>query len=276
MMYSGTGNEPRLQFPGIVDHSTALMASYQIIIALLMRERFGIGQEVDVSLLGTASFLRYLDNLHIMFTGKDLPLPDQAFGALTNHYRCQDGQWLILGLRDSDWSIICGLLGHAELALDLRFGTAEERLLNRIDLISIFRQAFNARVRDEWLRMLGEQNLVACAINTPRQSFEDPQMLENAYVVNSRHPDKGPVRIPGFPVHFSRAEVSNNIVSAKPWRTYGYRAKGIGRIQQRGDSPFQGMPRLFSLCRAMCGGNFTCTTKFTVQKMLIEREGVVI
>jgi crotonobetainyl-CoA:carnitine CoA-transferase CaiB-like acyl-CoA transferase len=85
MMYSGTGDEPRLQFPGIVDHSTALMASYQIVIALLMRERFGIGQEVDVSLLGTASFLMYLDNLHIMLTDNDLPLPDQALSALTNH-----------------------------------------------------------------------------------------------------------------------------------------------------------------------------------------------
>ena len=84
-----------------------------------------------------------------------------------------------------------------------------------MDLISIFRKAFTARARDEWLRLLGKRNLVACAVNTPRQSFEDPQMLENAYVVNYSHPDKGPMRIPGFPVHFSRAEVSNNMVAPK-------------------------------------------------------------
>ncbi|MDD5039233.1 MAG: CoA transferase, partial [Dehalococcoidales bacterium] len=64
MMYSfGEPNmPPQIGQFGIVDQATAIMASYQIVIALLMRERLGIGQEVDVSLLGTASYLSYCNN----------------------------------------------------------------------------------------------------------------------------------------------------------------------------------------------------------------------
>jgi len=51
----------------VIDQSTAVMASYQIVIALLMRERLGIRQKVDVSLLDTVSYIEYLNNfLHFL------------------------------------------------------------------------------------------------------------------------------------------------------------------------------------------------------------------
>jgi crotonobetainyl-CoA:carnitine CoA-transferase CaiB-like acyl-CoA transferase len=215
MMYARPEIEPKLQFPGIIDHSTAILTNYQIVIALLMRDRFGIGQEVDVSLLGTASFMRYMDNFHIMLSDTDLPFPEQMVDALTNHYLCKDKQWLILNLRTNDWPVICELLGRPELVHDPRFSDGDVRIKNRIDLIAIFRKAFAARDRVEWLKLLGDLNLVACAINTPRESFEDPQILENGYVVNAFHPDKGTIRIPGFPIHFSQAEINHNIIAPK-------------------------------------------------------------
>ena len=48
---------------GIVDQATAIMASHQIITALYMRERYGEGQEVHVSMLGTAIYLLYFNVL---------------------------------------------------------------------------------------------------------------------------------------------------------------------------------------------------------------------
>jgi len=57
---------------GILDQATAIMASYQMVIALFMRERLGIGQEVDVSILGTASYLLYFNNLIALLTGREI------------------------------------------------------------------------------------------------------------------------------------------------------------------------------------------------------------
>ena len=40
-------------------------------------------------------------------------------------------------------------------------------------------------------------------------------MIENDYIIDSEHPELGQVRIPGFPIHFSQAEVSNNLLAPK-------------------------------------------------------------
>ncbi len=39
-----------------------------------------------------------------------------------------------------------------------------------------------------------------------RDLWEDPQILENGYLVDFEHPTLGTIKIPGYPVHFSRAE----------------------------------------------------------------------
>jgi len=54
---------------GIIDQATSIMASHEIITALLMRERFGIGQEVHVSILGTAVYLLYANVLIALVGG---------------------------------------------------------------------------------------------------------------------------------------------------------------------------------------------------------------
>ena len=213
MMYALGDSEPRVIPGGIVDHSTAIMASYQMVIAVLMRERFGIGQEVDVSLLGSASYLMYIGNLLNLFTG--LPLSASEKHPLRNHYRCQDGRWLILRMPDSDWATVCRLLGCASPENDQRFDGLSKGLSDVTEFITVFTQAFAGKPRDEWLRLFNDKNLVICAVNTPAEAFNDPQMVENGYIVDYEHPVMGKVRIPGFPIHLSQAEIKNTLSAPK-------------------------------------------------------------
>jgi crotonobetainyl-CoA:carnitine CoA-transferase CaiB-like acyl-CoA transferase len=98
LMYSlGEPDMPPLlaQF-GIIDQATAIMASYQMVIALLMREHLGIGQQVEVSLLGTASYLMYFNNLIALLTGREVLRHKQTRAdPLRNCYQCQDGKWIV-------------------------------------------------------------------------------------------------------------------------------------------------------------------------------------
>lgn len=220
MMYSfGEPNTPPLvaQF-GMVDQATAIMSSYQVVIALLMRDRLGIGQEVDVSLLGTASYLLYFNNLIALLTGREIPRHEHASAEPTrNYYQCQDGKWIIMTQREGEevWPTVCQLLGHPELAEDPRFNSREGRMKHSRELVTIFTKAFATKPRAEWLRLFGGKKLVMCAVNTAMEAVNDPQMLENDYVVDFEHPHMGCIRIPGFPIHFSQAEVNNNLVVPK-------------------------------------------------------------
>ncbi len=220
LMYSigEPGVTPLIAQFGIADQATAIMASYQVVIALLMRERFGVGQEVDLSLLGTTSYLMYLNNLTALLTGKEVPRHEQATAdPLRNYYKCRDGKWVVItAVPNSDsWDKICRILDHPELAVNPRFESREDRLRDSEELVAIFNDAFLARPRDEWLKLFAEKNVVICAANTTMEAVKDTQMIENDYIVDFDHPEIGQIKIPGFPIRFSRTKVNNNLLAPR-------------------------------------------------------------
>lgn len=220
MMYclGEPGMPPMLGQFGIIDQATAIMASYQMMIALWMRERFGIGQEVEVSLLGTASYMLYFNNLTALLTGKEIPRHEQADAdPLRNYYLCKDGKWVIQNqpAGEAYWLAVCKLLDHPELGDDPRYNNREKRLRFSRELVSVFDKAFAARTRDEWLRLFAEEKLVLCSVNTITEAVNDPQMIANGYIIEAEHPELGHIRMPGYPAQFSRAQIRSNAAAPK-------------------------------------------------------------
>jgi formyl-CoA transferase len=220
LMYSlgEPGMTPLLAQFGIIDQGTAIMASYQVVIAILVRERFGIGQEIDVSLLSTASYLMYINNLVALLTGKEVPRHEQASAdPLRNYYQCKDGKWVIQNQPPGDkyWESMCHILGHPELLQDPKYNSRDKRIDNSRDLVAIFNRAFLKKTRDEWLQLFAEKDMVMCAVNTTMEALEDPQMSENDYIVDFDHPDIGTIKIPGFPIRFSQTEINNNLLAPR-------------------------------------------------------------
>ena len=202
-----------LQF-AVIDQATAIMASYQIMIALFMRERFGIAQKVEVSLLGSALYLMYLNNLTALLTGKEIPVHNQATAdPQRNYYQCKDGKWIIqTQLPDSGkWKKVCEVLGHPELGKDPRYDTRDKRLDLSEELVAVFNEAFLTKTRDEWLKLFKGNGLMICPVNRTMEVMEDPQVIENEYIVDYNHPVLGEIRIPGFPIRFSQAEINTNL-----------------------------------------------------------------
>ncbi len=195
---------------GIIDQATSIMASHQILTALLMKERQGIGQEVHVSVLSTGIFLHYV-NAFTALVG-DLQVPRHVRNMehpTRNYYRCSDDKWLIMTVaahkRQEQWPKLCRVLGHPELIDDPRFAEDEDRLKNAGVLVPLLDEIFATRPRDEWLKALKENDFVCCEVNRPTELKDDPQILANDYVVEFDHPERGKTMIPGYPVHFSNA-----------------------------------------------------------------------
>jgi crotonobetainyl-CoA:carnitine CoA-transferase CaiB-like acyl-CoA transferase len=208
LMYSmGEVDTPPMvcQF-GIIDQATAIMVSHHIITALFMRERTGIGQEVHVSILGSATFLLYFNILIAYMAGFEVPRHRRSTEhAMRNYYQCGDGRWLMMTLTPPDrhWGPLCQALGHPELENDPRFDTDDKRLENAEPLVNIFDRIFATRPRDEWLKTFAKYDLFCCGVNSVTELANDPQVTENDYLVDFEHPTLGKVKIPGYPVHFS-------------------------------------------------------------------------
>ncbi len=123
---------------------------------------------------------------------------------LRNLFRCKDGKWIVGTHHDErHWALICEATGQTALLNDARFSNDADRSVHFPELIALFDRVFATKTRDEWLGILRARGLMFCPAQNIDEVFQDPQALENNYLVDFDHPALGRVKIPGYPVHFS-------------------------------------------------------------------------
>ena len=136
---------------------------------------------------------------------------------LRNYYLCADDRWIMMTLpsdkQEKQWPILCQLLGHPELEHDPRFDTAQKRFSQPEHLVKDLDQIFATKPRDEWLKILVEQNLFCCPINKVSELASDPQVMQNDYIVDLEHPVLGKVKVPGYPGQFSNSEAGTKFAA---------------------------------------------------------------
>ncbi|MBN2126439.1 MAG: CoA transferase [Deltaproteobacteria bacterium] len=217
MMFISGGEEPELLHLAILDQSTSIGLSHAILTALFDRERRGVGQEVHISLYSTALWVQYVNLL--MAGCIDLePIPGDRrhFSPLRNFFRCKDGKWVIGTHHPEEkyWGRLLDAIGRRDLLQDPRFRDVPSMKKNVTEVVDLFDSIFATRTRDEWLPILRENGLMFGPVQRIKDVLDDPQALANQYVEDFVHPSLGPVRIPGYPIHFSAA--SAGMRSAAP------------------------------------------------------------
>lgn len=194
---------------GVADQMGAIMLAYGIITALLTRERFGMGQEVDTSHLGSMTALQGLNISSRLTLGKEFRRAHRtkAPNPLWNHYKCGDDQWICLAMLQSDryWPDFCKAIGVEEFIDDPRCATLRDRAKNCEAIISVLDQRFASKPRNEWMQILKNGgDFIYTVVNTINELPDDPQMIENDYIVDYEHPAWGPTQVVGVPVRLSK------------------------------------------------------------------------
>lgn len=209
MMAAGEpGMAPLAIAGGIADQMGAVMLAYGILAALHARERFGMGQEVDASHLGSMTWLQGLSVAARLMLGTAIPRQPRAFAVnpLWNHYRCGDDRWIALGMLQPDryWADLCRVLGRADLADDPRFTDLRSRAANAGECVALLDEIFAARPCAEWLeRLRNGGDFIFTHVNTVDDLPSDPQVLANHYVTDFDHPAFGATQVVGLPVRLS-------------------------------------------------------------------------
>ena len=203
-------DKPRLLLAsGISDQTGAIFTAYGVLAALVARERFGVGQKVDTSILGSMMTLQGLAISWMLYCGKEIEIErrEKALNPLWSYYECKDHKWLALGMNQSDryWPFACKALGIQHLEHDPRFNSGENRETNCRELIPLLDEVFITRDRAEWMRVLKESGgTIFAPVNTTSDLIDDPQVIANNYIIECNHEVLGPVKVPGIPVRFSK------------------------------------------------------------------------
>ncbi len=210
MMAAGEPEMPPCPIAGgPADQMGAIMLAFGVVTALYARERFGVGQEVDASLLGSMTWLQGLNLAARLVLGNAMPRPSRTwtFNPLWNLYRCADDRWIALGMLQADryWKDFCNAIGAHEAAEDPRFADTQTRLGNSTDAVQAIAVAFEKRPLDEWLAILGaaKGDFIFSAVKSVSDLPDDPQIIANDLVIDVPHPAFGSMKAIGMPFHLS-------------------------------------------------------------------------
>jgi len=178
---------PARSIAGMGDHPCAMAFYGAIVTALYKRERTGKGSHVSSNLMANgvwaASVLAQAKLVGAKF-GERRPR-EQALNAVTNHYQCKDGRWLILSLLNEErqWPTLMRCLEREDLVTDPRFATKKDRHARSIELINIFDEVFAGRPLAEWRRILDGSGLAFGVIGILDDIPNDRQMIDNEVLV---------------------------------------------------------------------------------------------
>ena len=178
---------PARSIAGMGDHPCAMAFYGAIVTALYKRERTGKGSHVTSNLMANgiwaASVLVQAKLCGAKF--QERRTREHALNAVTNHYKCKDGRWIILSLlnEEKQWPALARCLGREDLVSDERFATKAGRHARSLELIKIFDEIFATKDLAEWRQILDGNGLVFGVVGILDDIPDDKQMLENEVLV---------------------------------------------------------------------------------------------
>ena len=214
--------------PGFGDNVGALALAYGVMMALFVRERTGVGQEVHVSLLHTGMYQISYDIDGALVTGLDFadwresPSPEavrqaqtaiaeigrfyvkKQINPLEYTYTTRDSRRICITSLQPDryWRTFCLAIGREDLANDSRYQTMEGRAPHCAALIETIRETFATKTLTEWLPLL-EGNIPFAVVQTVKEAANDPQARASGCFVSYDHPKYGRIESVASPISLS-------------------------------------------------------------------------
>ena len=213
------GGQPVRAGVSFLDLTTGILCALGVSNAIIQRQRTGLGQRVDGSLLETAVSLLAFHAEGYLLTGALPRALGSGHPSLSpyRNFKCRDGQWIfIAAANDRFWQKLAKVLGLSALAADPRFQKNQGRVANRAELEGVLEATIGAIDREPLLKRLEEADVPATPVNTVDQVMNDPQTAERGIVQRVTHPKLGEIPVVGTPLHFSR--MSPGVRRAAPLR----------------------------------------------------------
>ncbi len=200
------GAGPQRVGVALTDVMTGVYAAFGIMTALWERNRSGIGQKIELSLLDVQ--VTSMATLAASYFASGVVPTRQGNAHPTivpsDIFPCKDGAILITVGNDSQFKSLCKAVGLSELADDVRYATNEARAINRESITLALQQCFKYKGRVELTEVLSKAGVPAGLLNDLGQVMDDPQVKHSDLVVNFAVEDEAAIRVLGNPLKLSR------------------------------------------------------------------------
>ena len=242
LVRDGAHTAPARSVAGMGDHPCAMALYGAIVTALYKRERSGKGSHVRSNLMANGIWANGILAQAKLCGAKfsERRRGEHALNAVTNHYQCKDGRWLILSLLNEDrqWPTLARCLGREDLVTDARFETKKERHARSLELIKVFDEVFATRDLAEWRKILDGNGLVFGVVGILDDIPNDKQMIENEVLVPFENDTmltiSSPIWVDGSKKVQPRKPPGLGEHSDEILRNAGYDEAAIGKLRASG------------------------------------------
>jgi crotonobetainyl-CoA:carnitine CoA-transferase CaiB-like acyl-CoA transferase len=211
--YSAPGQPMRTGIASVADETCAILAFGGALAALTHARATGIGQKVELSLLGSIVRLLGWTFTTTLWRGTD-PVTGQARVAGTRErpamsasFNDRDGKPMVFQLARDQWKeamVGLGFYPEVEKAGFGHLGEAMDSASRRAELLALLDRLFATNTREHWVAKLRAADIVSAPINTMLEAASDPDVLANGYVTEVDYPKHGKrLRVHGTPWQFS-------------------------------------------------------------------------
>ena len=168
---------------------TALVS---VMAALLNRARNGRGTWIDLAMYQAGAAFVGEGLLAYSLNGQRALRIGNRHRSMAPHgcYPCNgDDQWVTIAVRDdADWRAFCQAIGRPELASDVRYATARQRLMRQDELDRAVSAWTSGRTSYEVMEVLQTAGVPAGPVLTAGQALADPQFRQRGFFERAQHP----------------------------------------------------------------------------------------
>jgi len=193
------------------DKLTGFTIAQAISAALFARERSGQGQHIRLSMLDSViAFLWSSDMGGHTFVGDEVEA-ETAQSFIDLIYETADGYISVGAFRRADWVKLAQACDRPEWIDDPRFLTSEGIEVYKHDRLEMTQAALRDRSSAEWIARLDAHDVPCAPVLTRAEMIHHPQVVANAIIVETDHPQAGrlrqsrtPARFEGTPAEYRR------------------------------------------------------------------------
>jgi CoA:oxalate CoA-transferase len=196
---------PTFTLYGLADIYSGMVAAYGILQALLMRERTGEGQLVDVSLLDNMLALNERMVALYSVSGKEPKRGRPEHFWPRGAFKCTDGYVALNVPDDGIWARLANAIGRPDLVEDPRSADGTARAANADFLQPILEEWTAGKTRAEVVDLLNQAGMPTGPVYTAKDVFEDDHFRVRGMLAEVHDPEVGPYIFARTPPHLSAA-----------------------------------------------------------------------
>jgi len=229
----------------IGDLTAGMWLAIGVLAAVAARDRTGVGQHVDTSLLAGLMALLSVQGQRYLNLG-EVPTPNgNAHPVLAPYgtFQTADGPLNLAPATQAMWVRLCELLGLDDLPQDARFLNNAQRMENCVELKQLLESRLLARTRKAWTEIFIANGIPAGPINDLKDVFADSQVQACGIVERVMHPILGSISMVGSAVRLSENPLHQSVRTPAPLfgehtekvlGDYGLSAEEISALRQAG------------------------------------------